>query len=81
MKHLAVSLFLLPFAAPALSAQVAWFGAADQWTFYGTYGWAGPGIEQVRAEKNTAIGAVTYKKLLRQVQRASGSYQAPPKVS
>ncbi len=75
MKHLSALLFFLLFSAQALTAQVAWLNAADQWTFYGTFGWSGPGIEQVKVEKDTAIGAVAYKKLLRTAQLSSGVYR------
>lgn len=75
MKHLPTLLLLLLLSPTALSAQAVWFNAADQWTFYGTYGWSGPGIEQIKVEKDTAIGTLTYKKLLRSTQFVSGSYR------
>lgn len=72
MKYLFALLFL-PFFLPTATAQTTWFEPTDQWTFYVLSGWVGEGIEQIKPEKDTLIGAVTYKKLRRTAQFSMGA--------
>lgn len=68
-----ISALLLLFWAASVSAQVTWFQPSDQWNFYIVSGWVGEGLEQIRVEKDTAIGAHTYRKLLRSAQFSIGA--------
>lgn len=73
MKHNTTLFALFLLLTQTGTAQVTWFNAADQWTFHITSGWVGPGIEQIKPEKDTTVGGVVYKKLLRNAQFAIGA--------
>jgi hypothetical protein len=72
MKYL-FALMFLPFFLPTATAQTTWFEPTDQWTFYVVSGWVGEGIEQIKPEKDTLIGGLSYKKLRRTAQFSSGA--------
>lgn len=76
MKHLATLFILSFFLIQRSTAQVTWFNAADQWTFHVISGWVGQGIEQIMPEKDTTVGGVAYKKLLRNAQFSIGVSQS-----
>lgn len=76
MKNAATLFSLFLFLIQTGTAQVTWFKPADQWTFHIHSGWVGEGIEQISPEKDTTVGGVVYKKLLRNAQFAIGVSQA-----
>jgi len=76
MKNVATLFSLFLFLIQTSTAQVSWFNAADQWTFHIHSGWVGQGIEQIKPEKDTTVGGVAYKKLLRNAQFAIGASQS-----
>lgn len=61
------------FCANALLAQVNWLSPEHKWTFYATFGFAGPGIETLRPGTDTLMGGKTYTKMLRTVTFRSGN--------
>ncbi len=76
MKHTATLFALFLLVIQTITAQVTWFNPADQWTFHIHSGWVGEGIEQINPEKDTTVGGVVYKKLLRNTQFAIGVSQS-----
>ncbi len=75
-----IPLFALLFAANTLFAQVNWLSPTQEWTYYFTFGFAGPGIETLNTGAEVQWEGKTYTKMIRTRVMRSGSVQADERL-